>query len=98
MGDLKVSGPTDRLTYKLEGKTVTEALPSPAALGKAKREVAEFRKFQQLSRLLEVIFQDRRKSGRLNLEAVEMATKRFFLAVLASSRETWVFSQLLKLN
>ena len=42
-------GPTDRLTYKLEGKTVTEALPSPAALGKAEREVAEFRKFQQLS-------------------------------------------------
>jgi hypothetical protein len=42
-------GPTDRLTYKLEGKTITEALPSPAALGKAKREVAEFRKFQQLS-------------------------------------------------
>jgi hypothetical protein len=42
-------GPTDRLTYKLAGKTVTEALPNPAALGKAKREVAEFRKFQELS-------------------------------------------------
>jgi hypothetical protein len=42
-------GPTDRLTYKLAGKTVTEALPSPAALSKAEREVAEFRKFQQLS-------------------------------------------------
>jgi hypothetical protein len=42
-------GPTDRLTYKLAGKTVTEALPSSAALGKAEREVAEFRKFQQLS-------------------------------------------------
>ena len=42
-------GPTDRLTYKLAGKTVTEVLPSPAALGKAEREVAEFRKFQQLS-------------------------------------------------
>jgi hypothetical protein len=42
-------GPTERLTYKLAGKTVTEALPSPAALGKAEREVAEFRKFQQLS-------------------------------------------------
>ena len=42
-------GPTDRLTYKLAGKTVTEALPSPAALGKAEREVAEFRKYQQLS-------------------------------------------------
>jgi hypothetical protein len=44
-------GPTDRLTYKLEGKSVTEALPSPTALGKAKREVAEFRKYQQLSQL-----------------------------------------------
>lgn len=42
-------GPTDRLTYKLAGKTVTESLPSPAALGKAEREVAQFRKFQQLS-------------------------------------------------
>ena len=42
-------GPTDRLTYKLEGKSVTEALPRPTALGKAKREVAEFRKYQQLS-------------------------------------------------
>jgi len=48
-------GPTDRLTYKLAGKTVTETLPSPAALGKAEREVAEFRKFQQLSqRFVEV--------------------------------------------
>lgn len=42
-------GPTERLTYKLAGKTVTEALPNPAALSKAEREVAEFRKFQQLS-------------------------------------------------
>ena len=42
-------GPTDRLTYKLAGKTVTEALPSPTALGKAEREVAEFRKYQRLS-------------------------------------------------
>lgn len=42
-------GPTERLTCKLAGKTVTEALPSPAARSKAEREVAEFRKFQQLS-------------------------------------------------
>lgn len=42
-------GPTDRLTYKVEGKTVSEALSSPAALGKAQREVAEFRNYQQLS-------------------------------------------------
>ena len=42
-------GPTDRLTYKVENKSVTESLPSPAALAKAKREVEEFRKYQQLS-------------------------------------------------
>jgi len=42
-------GPTDRLTYKVENKTVTESLPSPAALAKAKREVEEFRNYQRLS-------------------------------------------------
>ena len=42
-------GPTDRLTYKVEKKTVTESLPSPAAVAKAKCEVEEFRKYQQLS-------------------------------------------------
>jgi hypothetical protein len=42
-------GPTDRLTYKVGGKTVSESLPNPAALAKAKREVAEFRNYQQLS-------------------------------------------------
>ena len=43
-------GPNTRLTYKAGRKTVTESLPTPAALGKAEREVGEFRKFQQLSR------------------------------------------------
>jgi len=42
-------GPTDRLTYKIEGKTVSESLPNPAALAKAEGEVAEFRKYQQLT-------------------------------------------------
>lgn len=42
-------GPTDRLTYKVEGKTVSESLPNSAALAKAEREVAEFRNYQQLS-------------------------------------------------
>lgn len=42
-------GPTERLTYKVEGKTVSESLPTPAAVVKAQREVGEFRKFQQLS-------------------------------------------------
>lgn len=42
-------GPTDRLTYKVEGKTISESLPSPAAVAKAEREVAEFRNYQRLS-------------------------------------------------
>ena len=42
-------GPHFRLTRKIHGKTVAETLASPAALRKAQREVAEFRKFQQLS-------------------------------------------------
>ncbi len=44
-----VHGPHERLTYKVNGKTVSESLPSPAAVHKAEREVAEFRTFQQLS-------------------------------------------------
>lgn len=43
-------GPNLRLTYKVNAKTVSESLPTPAAIHKAQREVAEFRKFQQLSR------------------------------------------------
>ena len=43
-------GPTLRLTYKVQGKTISEALPTPAAVRKAEREIAGFRKFQELSR------------------------------------------------
>jgi hypothetical protein len=43
-------GPNLRVTFKVEGKTVTESLPNSAAVHKAEREIAEFRKFQQLSR------------------------------------------------
>lgn len=42
-------GPDFRLTYKVQGKTVTEALPNDAAVRKAEREIGEFRKFQQVS-------------------------------------------------
>jgi len=42
-------GPHFQLTQKIEGKTVTQNLPSPAAVRKAQREVAEFRKFQTLT-------------------------------------------------
>lgn len=45
-------GPTLRLTYKWHGKTVTEALPTPAAVRKAEQEIAEFRHYQQLGREL----------------------------------------------
>jgi hypothetical protein len=45
-------GPNLRLTYKWQGKTVTEALPTPAAVRKAEREIAEFREYQRLGREL----------------------------------------------
>ncbi len=45
-------GPHLRLTYKWHGKTVTEALPTPAAVRKAEREIAEFRDYQRLGREL----------------------------------------------
>jgi Family of unknown function (DUF6788) len=40
-------GPSLRLTYKSGGKTVTEALPTPAAVRKAEQEIAEFRNYQK---------------------------------------------------
>lgn len=43
-------GPTLRLTYKVQGKTISEALPTSAAVKKAEQEIAEFRKYQELNR------------------------------------------------
>jgi uncharacterized protein DUF6788 len=43
-------GPTLRMTYKLDGKTISEALPTSAAVRKAEHEINEFRKYEQLSR------------------------------------------------
>jgi hypothetical protein len=43
-------GPNLRLTYKVHGKTATESLPDQAATRKAEREIAEFRKLQELHR------------------------------------------------
>jgi hypothetical protein len=43
-------GPNLRLTYKVNGKTHSESLPNRAAVRRAEREIAEFRRFQQLSR------------------------------------------------
>lgn len=45
-------GPNLRLTYKKAGKTVTESFPTVAAQRKAEREVAGFRRYQELSRTL----------------------------------------------
>jgi hypothetical protein len=45
-------GPNLRLTYKAQGKTVTESFPSLAAQRKAEREIAGFRQYQELSRTL----------------------------------------------
>jgi hypothetical protein len=45
-------GPNLRLTYKAQGKSVTESLPDQAAMRKAEREIAEFRKLQRLHKEL----------------------------------------------
>ena len=46
--------PQFRLTRRVDGKTVTETFPNPAALRKAQQEVAEFHRFQKLSEELVV--------------------------------------------
>jgi len=43
-------GPNLRLTYKVEGKTITESFATAAAQRKAQREVAEFAHYRELSR------------------------------------------------
>ena len=43
-------GPNPRLTYKVEGKTVTESFSIPAAQRKAQREIDEFHSYLELSR------------------------------------------------
>lgn len=45
-------GPNLRLTYKVDGKTVTETFPTMAAQRKAEREIAGFRHYQELTREL----------------------------------------------
>ena len=43
-------GPRFRLTFRHQGKTVTESFPSEAARRKTQHEIDEYRKWQQLSR------------------------------------------------
>ena len=45
-------GPHLRLTYKVDGKTVTESFANPAAQRKAEREIAAFRQYRELSQTL----------------------------------------------
>lgn len=45
-------GPNFRLTYKVDGKTVTESFPDAAAQRKAEREIAGFQTYKELSRTL----------------------------------------------
>src|SRR5664279_631864 len=42
-------GPHAQLTQKIDGKTVTQNLPSHAAVCKTESEITEFRKFQALT-------------------------------------------------
>lgn len=42
-------GPHAQLTQKVNGKTVTQSLPSPAAVRKAQAEIAEYRHFVALT-------------------------------------------------
>jgi hypothetical protein len=42
-------GPHFQLTQKIDGQTVTQSLPSPAAVRKAQSEIAEYRKFVELT-------------------------------------------------
>lgn len=42
-------GPHFQLTQKVDGKTVTQNLPSVEAVRKAENEIAEYRRFQALS-------------------------------------------------
>jgi hypothetical protein len=38
------------LTYKVNGKTITESFPTPAEQRKAEREIETFRRYRQLER------------------------------------------------
>ena len=94
------------MTYKANGKTVTESFATPAEQHKAERELAAFRRYQKLSRafieinaqicrrrrkktaeaiqkeinrevdtLMKAVVTGRRQTGRLDLEAIETATR-----------------------
>ena len=84
-----VMGPTSASRARCKGKTVAETLSSPAALRKAQREVAEFRKFQQLSAQLvevnEAICQQRPVEEEGTLSAAEK--KRRMRSIMKSRKK-----------
>ena len=95
-------GPHLRLTYKSGGKTVTEALPTPAAVRKAEQEIAEFRSYQklghelvevseQICRLLQVVLAGNRKTGQVDLEAIEMLVRDSMHRAGAAALERFAF-------
>jgi len=67
-------GPHRQLTQKIAGKTVTRILSSPSAVRKAEKEIAEFRRFQTLTRELVEVNQEicRRRS----LQSTPAGSKR----------------------
>jgi len=71
-------GPNFRLTYKVQGRTVSETFPSPPARHQAERQIAEFRKFQQLSRAFLEVNEKicRRRPLPPETEAAEQEKKR----------------------
>ena len=71
-------GPNFRLTYKVQGKTVSETFPSPAARRRAERQIGEFRKFRQLSRAFVEVNENicRQRPLPAEAEAAEQEKKR----------------------
>lgn len=72
-------GPTYRLTYKVDGKTVSEYFSSKAALQKAQREVAEYHRFRQLSQSLVEVNEQicrQRPAGEEDLDTREKKRRR----------------------
>jgi hypothetical protein len=69
-------GPSVRLTYKLGGKTVTESLPDKMAVARAKTEIAEFRKFQDLSRKLVAVNSEICRLRHTTIQEVGSASKK----------------------
>ncbi|MGD1101790.1 MAG: DUF6788 family protein [Terriglobia bacterium] len=80
-------GPHYRLTAKVGGKTVAETLATPAALRKAQREVAEFRKYQELSRKLLAINEALCRARPVEAEALSPQGKKRQMRSIMKSRQ-----------